>query len=113
MLLLLLDVLDCGVLREEFAGEIVIGDGRVVWREVIALEAERADPDLGNEVDDGEGVEDGAASTASERGVREECEVWEGFDRSVDGGDRDYAVDCFLLCSRDHVPCHSDSVLGF
>ena len=41
MLLLLLDVLDCGVLREEFAGEIVIGDRRVVWREVIALEAER------------------------------------------------------------------------
>lgn len=30
----------------------------VVRREVIALEAKRADPDLGSEIDDGKRVED-------------------------------------------------------
>jgi len=29
-----------------------------VRREVVALEAERTDPDLGGEVDDAEGIED-------------------------------------------------------
>ena len=38
-------------MREELGGEVVVGDGGVVGREVVALEAERTDPDLGGEVD--------------------------------------------------------------
>ena len=34
--------------------------------------AKGTDPDLGGVIDDGEGVEDGAAGTASERGVGEQ-----------------------------------------
>ena len=36
-------------MREELGGEVFIRDGGVVGREVVALEAERADPDLGDE----------------------------------------------------------------
>lgn len=50
-------VLDSRVLREELGGEIVLGDGGVVRRKVIAREAEGAYPDLGGEIDDGEGIE--------------------------------------------------------
>ena len=100
-------------MREELGGEVVVGDGGVVGREVVALEAERADPDLGGEVDDGEGVEDRATCAAAERGVREEGDVRERSDRRVDGGDWDDAVGGFLLRAWDHVPWHSDSVLGF
>lgn len=65
-------VFDGGVLREELGGEVVVGDGLVVVGEVVAVEAEGADPDFGGEVDDGEGVEYGSAIAAAERGVREE-----------------------------------------
>ena len=84
-----------------------------VIREAVALEAERADPDLGGEVDDGEGVEDGATCAAAKRGVREEGDVRERSDRRVDGRDWDDAIQGFLLHAWDHVPWHLDSVLGF
>ena len=94
--LVVLGVLDAGVIRE-----------------AVALEAERVDPDLGGEVDDGEGVEDGATCAAAERGVREEGDVQERSDRRVDGRDWDDAIQGFLLHAWDHVPWHLDSVLGF
>ena len=53
-------------MREELDRELVVEDGGVVGREVVALEAERADPDLGGEVDDGEGVEDEAMCGSGE-----------------------------------------------
>lgn len=59
---------------------------------MIALEAKRAYPDLGGEIDDAEGIEDCATCATSERRVRKNGHVWEVFDRSVDGGDRDDAV---------------------
>lgn len=62
-------VLDGGVLREKLGRKGVVGDGGVVRGEVVALEAEWADPDLGGEVDDAEGVEDGAARAAAQRSV--------------------------------------------
>ena len=71
----------------------------------------RADPDLGGEVDDGEGVEDGATYAVAER--REEGDVRKRSDRRVDGGDWDDAIRGFLLRAWDHIPWHSDSVVGF
>lgn len=65
-------VFDGGVLREELRGEVIIGDGLVVVRKVIAVEAEGTDPDFGGEVDDGKRVEYGSAIAAAEGGVREE-----------------------------------------
>lgn len=44
-------VLHGGVLSVEFAGEIGVGDHGIVRREMVALVTERADPDLGGEVD--------------------------------------------------------------
>lgn len=58
-------VLDGGVLGKELGREIVVGDGGVVRGEVVALKAQGADPDLGGEIDDGEGVKDGAAGAAA------------------------------------------------
>ena len=111
--MVVLGVLDGGVIREELDEEVVVGDGGVVRREVVALDAERADSDLGGKVNDGEGVEDGATCAASEREVREEGDVRERSNWRVDGGDWDEAVRGFLLRARDHVPWHSDFVLGF
>ncbi|KAM1826571.1 hypothetical protein ACFX13_025912 [Malus domestica] len=66
-------------------GEVLVGDGGVVGRELVEGEAERADPDLGSVIDGGEGVEDGAACAVAERGVGEDGHGEEWLDRSVDG----------------------------
>ena len=79
-------------MREELGGEVVVRDAGVVGREVVALEAERADLDLGGEVNDGEGVEDRATCAAAERGVRKEGDVRERSNQRVDGRDWDDAV---------------------
>ena len=71
-------------MREELGRELVVEDGGVVGREVVALEV---DLDLGSEVGDGEGVEDRATCAAAERGVREKGDVQESSDRRVDGRD--------------------------
>ena len=73
--MVVLGALDGGVIREELGEEVVIRDGGVVGREVVVLEAEKADLDLGGEVDDGEKAEDEATCAAAERGVREEGDV--------------------------------------
>lgn len=44
-------------------------------REVIALETEWTDPDLGNEIDDGKRVENGSTSAATERSVRKNWHI--------------------------------------
>lgn len=106
-------VLDCGVLGEELGGEVLIGNGGVVGREVVAGEAEGADPDLGGVIDGGEGVEDGAAGAASERGVGEDWHVGERLDWGVDSGDRNHAVGGLLLCAGDYIPRHPNTILGF
>lgn len=105
-------VLDRGVLGEELGGEVVVGDGGVVGGEVVALEAERADPDLGGEVDDREGVEDRPAVAAAERGVGEDGHGGEGTERGVDGGDGDDAAGGLLPRAGHDVPRHADAVLG-
>lgn len=86
------DVLDGGVLGVEFAGEVGFGDGVVVRGEVVALVAEGADPDLGGEVDAGEGVEGGGAGLTTERGVREAGDVRVGTDQSHRRRQRDHAL---------------------
>nr|POE46402.1 hypothetical protein CFP56_56725 [Quercus suber] len=79
-------------MREELGREVVVGDGGVVGREVVALKAKWADPDLGDEVDNGEGVENGATYAATEREVREEGDVQKRYDWRVDGRDWDDVV---------------------
>lgn len=104
------DVLDGGVLGVEFAGEVGFGDGVVVRGEVVALVAEGADPDLGGEVDAGEGVEGGGAGLTTERGVREAGDVRVGTDQSHRRRQRDHALARFNLRTGPHVPRHADSV---
>lgn len=53
-------------MRVEFRRERVLGEGGVVRWEVVALEAEGADPDLGGEIDDAERVENGTTCSATE-----------------------------------------------
>ncbi|KAB2627736.1 transport protein SEC23-like [Pyrus ussuriensis x Pyrus communis] len=74
-------------LGEKLGGEVLVGDGGVVGREVVAGEAEKPDPDLGGVIDGGEGVEDGAPSAAAEGGVGEDGHGGEWLDYSVDGRD--------------------------
>lgn len=61
-------------------------------REMITLEAERADPDLSGEINDGERIENRSAITTSERGVREDRHRREGLYNGVNGGDGNDAV---------------------
>lgn len=65
-------VLDSRILREQLSRKILLRNGLVMRRKVVALEAETADPYLvdGREIDDREGVDHGSAAAASERGVR-------------------------------------------
>lgn len=104
-------VLDGCVLREELGRKVVVRDGGVSRWKMVALKAERADPDLGDEIDDGERVENGAAGAAAERAVRDDGDVGEGLDRSVDRRHRDDAARRLLLRAGQHVPRHSDAVL--
>jgi hypothetical protein len=107
------DVLDGGALREEFGGDVGLGDGGVVGREVVPGEAQRADPDLSGEVDAREGVEErGAGRLAAERRVGE----WrwgrgvQGAARRHGGGERDDAAAGLDLGARPGVPGEADSV---
>lgn len=94
----------------ELAGEVGVRDGGVVGREVVALVAEGADPDLGGEVDPGEGVEDGGAGLAAERRVGERGDVGVGAEGGDAGGKRDHALAGLDLRARPHVPAHADAV---
>ncbi|RWV86489.1 hypothetical protein GW17_00051610, partial [Ensete ventricosum] len=79
--------------------------------EVVAGEAEGADPDLGGEVDAGKGVEDGRARRfAAERGVGEDDKGGGGADRGDGGGDGDHALARLHLGSGPRVPGHADAV---
>lgn len=80
---------------------------------MVALEAKRAYPDLGSEIDDAKRIQDGAAGAATERGVRKHRHIREVLDRSVDGGNRNNAVCSFLLSAWDHIPWHSNAILRF
>lgn len=106
-------VLDGSVVGEELGGEVVVGDGGVVRGEVVAVEAEGADPDLGDEVDHAEGVEDGAARATAKRGVREDGHRGKVLYGSVDCRHRNDGVRGLLLGAGDHVPRHAHAVLGF
>lgn len=97
----------------ELAGEVGVRDGGVVGREVVALVAEGADPDLGGEVDPGEGVEDGGAGLAAERRVGERGDVGVGAEGGDAGGKRDHALAGLDLRARPHVPAHADAVDAF
>lgn len=72
---------ESGVLRIKLSGDIVLGDAGVVGREVVALEAEGADPDLCGEIDTAKGVQRGDAGLAAERGVRKRRNFWVRADR--------------------------------
>jgi hypothetical protein len=65
-------VLDGGVFREEFGGEVVGGDVLVVRREGVALQAEGADPQLAANVDLTVGVKDGSAGSLAGDGFVED-----------------------------------------
>lgn len=103
-------VLDGGVLRIELAGEVGLGDHGVVGREMVALEAEGADPDLGGEVHAREGVEDGGAGLAPERRVGERGDLTVVPDRRDADGEWDHALAGLDLGARPCVPRHPYSV---
>lgn len=106
-------VLDSGILRVEFAGEIRLGDRRVMRREVVALVAERADPDLGGEIHARKGVERGGAGLAAQRRVGKRGDVGVRPDRRDGGGEWDHALRCLHLSAWPDIPRHPDSVDSF
>lgn len=77
---------------------------------MVALEAEGADPNLGNVINDREGVEDGAAHAAAKGSVRQN-RVWNGLERGIDGCRRDDTAHSLLLCAGEDVPSHSHPIL--
>lgn len=99
-----------GVLRVELGGDIGIRDGGVVVGEVVALEAERADPDERSEVDAAEGVEHHRAGLAPQRRVGERRDLVVRPDRGNRGGDWDHALARLHLRPGPHVPRHPNPV---
>lgn len=77
---------------------------------MITLVAERADPDLGGEVDAREGVEGGRAGLAAQRRVWERGDVGVGPDRGDAGGEWDHALAGLHLSAWPNVPRHPHSV---
>lgn len=85
----------------------------VVRREVVALEADGADPDLGGEIDAREGVESGGAGAAAEGSVGDGLDVAVVADRGDAGGDGDDALAGFDFVAGPDVPRHPDGVDSF
>ena len=102
--------MDGGVLRVELGGDVGLGDGGVVVGEVVALEAEGADPDVGAEVDAAEGAEHGGAGLAPERRVGERRDVGVGADRGDRGREWDHALAGLDLGAGPRVPRHAHAV---
>lgn len=82
-------------------------------REVTALVAEGADPDLGGEINTGEGVESSGAGLATQRRVRERGDIRMRTDRGNGSGEWDHALGGFDFGTRPNVPRHTDSVDSF
>lgn len=79
--------------------------------EVVALEAEGADPNLGNVINNAEGVEDGAAHAAAKGRVGQDWGAWDRLERGIDGSSRDDTAQGLLLCAWEDVPSHSHPIL--
>lgn len=103
-------VFDSGVLRVEFSGNVSFGDAGEVVREVVALEAEWADPDEGGEVDAAEGIKYGGAGLASEWLVGIGGDERVSADRRDRGGDWNHTLAGFNFCAWPGVPGHTNSV---
>lgn len=82
-----------------------------MWGEVVALEAEGTDPNLGTVINNGEGVEDGAAHAAAKGSVGQNWGVWNGPERGIYGCSRDDTAHSLLLCAWEDVPSHSHPIL--
>lgn len=52
---------------------------------MITLETEGTDPDFGSKINDGEGIENGAAGTTAKRSIRKNRYIRERLDGSIDG----------------------------
>jgi hypothetical protein len=76
MILVTNSILYCRILAVQLSREIGLRDHGIVWRKMVALEAERADPDLGGEINAREAIHDGCAGFATERKVRESWDFW-------------------------------------
>lgn len=97
----------------ELPGDIGLRDRIIMRGEMIALIAKRADPDLSSEIDAREGIEDGRARLAAERGIREVWNVRVRTDQADVSSKGDDALASFDLGAGPCVPCHADSVNAF
>lgn len=103
-------VLNGAELGVELGGGVGLGNGGVVVGEVVALEAERTDPNERLEVHPGVRVEHGGARLAAERRVLEREEVRVGSDQVDRSRDWDHALASLHLGARPGVPRHANSV---
>lgn len=85
----------------------------VVSRESTPMEAERAVPALGGEIDLTEGVESSLAGLASERSIRERRDVGVTPDRRDGGGEWDHALASLNFSARPNIPGHTNSIDPF
>eukprot|EP00967_Tisochrysis_lutea_P035989 scaffold43248_cov31-Tisochrysis_lutea.AAC.1 len=82
-------ILDGGILRDELGREIIFRNIVVVRRKVVPLETERADPNLGLEVNAAVRVEHCRAGTlAHHRLVRQERQAFDGLEWRVQAAQR-------------------------
>lgn len=75
-------------------------------REVIALKAERTEPDLSIIVDSGEGIEDGTTHAAAKGRIWDYWHIRNWLERSIDGRNRDDTAHSILPCAWNNIPWH-------
>lgn len=72
------------------------------------LIAKRPDPDLGNEIDTREGVENDRVGLAAKRGIREARNVKVRTNQGDGSSKRDDTLARFDLGAGPCIPCHAD-----
>lgn len=83
----------------------------IVLREMVALEAERANPQLTDIIDLNIRAEKGSASAAAKRGVRKQLLVREPAKGRVDGSHGYNAFAGFHFGAWPFIECKSDPIL--
>lgn len=99
-----------GELGVKLGRDVGLGDGGVLVRETVALEAKGADPYQRLVIDPREGVEHGGAGLTPQRRVGNRDELRLGTDQVDRGRDWDHALAGLNLCTRPRVPRHADAV---
>jgi hypothetical protein len=85
----------------------------VVRREVVSLEANRTDPDLGEEINTSKRIKSSGTNATTKRSIFNRWDIPVVTDRRDTSSDRDHTLACFNFGARPNVPRHTNSIDSF